>query len=141
MPEENKGLENLDKELGNLMPQKAGARPISKQQKPKQAKKAAAKQKIIFAKGKRKAAVARAVLKPGHGIITINGMDASLIKPVEPMCNTLMIQTEIAGGAGKSSCPSPSLTRAGCSGGSHPRHRFTETKTCRPSRRPSRTTH
>lgn len=79
-----KELTNLDKELEAVLPQKAG-------QPKKEVKKAAAKpkakttkaRKLVNSKARRKAAVARATIKPGKGTVKINGIDVSLLEPKE----------------------------------------------------------
>jgi len=39
------------------------------------------KRKVIFTTGKRKTAVAKAVLKPGRGRVTLNNIPAEILKP------------------------------------------------------------
>jgi small subunit ribosomal protein S9 len=39
------------------------------------------KKKVIFATGKRKTAIAKAILKPGRGLVTVNNVPAEALKP------------------------------------------------------------
>jgi small subunit ribosomal protein S9 len=110
MVNEPKGkLENLDKELGALYqpkaqqakaPSRKGAAGV------KTAKRKSTTKRPMLAKGKRKRAVARATLIPGgSGRVTVNGVDANLIKPKEVrelMLEAILVTKaaqEIAGGS------------------------------------------
>ncbi len=77
-------MEKLDAELQNLytgqVATKKESAAVSKA-KPKKAK--AQKQKVVFVKSRRKAAIARAVLRNGTGRILINGKSVGVIKPLE----------------------------------------------------------
>ncbi len=81
---QKEGLEKLDAELQNLytgqVATKKESAAVSKA-KPKKAK--AQKQKVVFVKSRRKAAIARAVLRNGTGRILINGKSVGVIKPLE----------------------------------------------------------
>ncbi|MDE1851471.1 MAG: 30S ribosomal protein S9 [Candidatus Micrarchaeota archaeon] len=80
----DKGLENLDKELEAVLPQKAVQKREAKKTAPKRKGKVAkAKQKVLQSKARRKNAVARASLKSGNGRIRINGRNIDLLKPKE----------------------------------------------------------
>ncbi|MDE1850065.1 MAG: 30S ribosomal protein S9 [Candidatus Micrarchaeota archaeon] len=80
----DKGLENLDKELEAVLPQKAVQKREARKATPKKKGKVAkAKQKILLSMARRKNAVARASLKSGTGRIRVNGIDINLIKPRE----------------------------------------------------------
>jgi small subunit ribosomal protein S9 len=85
MATETKGTSSLDKELEAISQPKAvqqrrpGARAPG--QKAKAPGKAGTKKKAVIAKGKRKAAVARATLIQGSGRIIINGVDIKNVKP------------------------------------------------------------
>ncbi len=80
--EQKSGLEKLDAELQSLYTEQGAAKKEAKAKV--RAKKARPqKQKVVFVKSKRKAAVARAVLKQGTGRILINGKSVNLVKPIE----------------------------------------------------------
>jgi len=59
------------------------------------------KVKIVYASGKRKRAIARATLRPGHGLVTINGVPLRLIQP-EPARLKIMEALQLAGKAADS---------------------------------------
>lgn len=82
---ETKGTEDLDKELASLSQEKAPAKQIAKKKAGAAPKKkaGAAKVKIVTSKGKRKAAIARASLRPGAGRIVINKVNINYVKPKE----------------------------------------------------------
>ena len=65
------GLEKLDAELQNLYTGQSPAKKEARSTKAKPKKVKAVKQKVVFVKSRRKAAVARAVLKNGTGRILI----------------------------------------------------------------------
>ena len=77
------GLEKLDAELQNLYTGQSPAKKEARSTKAKPKKVKAVKQKVVFVKSRRKAAVARAVLKNGTGRILINGKSVRVIKPLE----------------------------------------------------------
>lgn len=87
MAAETKGTSSLDKELEAI----SQAQPKAAQQRRAGAKapgsrarapgKAGTKKKAVIAKGKRKAAVARATLTQGSGRIVINGIEVKNVKP------------------------------------------------------------
>jgi small subunit ribosomal protein S9 len=69
MAEENKSLQDLGSLTGAGVAAAEGAKPVHVQKLDKQGR--------AYATGKRKNAVARVWLKPGHGKMTINGKDFS----------------------------------------------------------------
>ncbi len=81
MPEESDNkVENINKELSGVVQVQSKAAAKAKKRAPRRK---TVKQRIIFVKGKRKRAVARARLVKGNGRITVNGFDVRLIKPKE----------------------------------------------------------
>ncbi len=84
MANESKGIENLDKELETLYQPKQGQKAAAKKTATRAKKTpSAAKKAPVLSKGKRKRAVARASLIPGHGTIRFNGVAIDLVKPKE----------------------------------------------------------
>lgn len=61
----------------------AGPAVTEKKKAPAKRKAPAKKSKVVFARGKRKTAVARASARPGTGTIRINSNNISLIQPLE----------------------------------------------------------
>lgn len=73
------GIENLNKEISNVIQ----AQPEKKVGAIRTRRKGTPKQKVVFAKGKRKNSVARARLIKGKGGLTINNVEIKLLKPRE----------------------------------------------------------
>lgn len=88
---EKKGTADLEKELSEFNEsQPATAKRAAPRAKkgalaavPGAKKPARKKKTVIVTRGKRKAAIARASMSSGKGLITINGVSAQLIKPKE----------------------------------------------------------
>jgi small subunit ribosomal protein S9 len=81
-----KGVENLDKEINDFMqtlPKTQAAPAKSAPKKARIQKKKAPVRKISVMKGKRKEAVARASVVHGEGTVSLNGMDVNLLRPLE----------------------------------------------------------
>ncbi len=54
------------------------------------------KKKLVFAVGKRKTAIAKVILKPGRGSVTVNNVPAEILEP-EPVKNKILEPLLIAG--------------------------------------------
>ncbi len=79
---DEKGFENLNKELANVIPQaETRAKAIAK--KVVKRKVVSKKNKPVVESARRKMAIARARLVPGMQRITINNFDISTVKPKE----------------------------------------------------------
>ena len=97
MAEESKGIENLNKEMNEFVkPQAPEAQAAQKKPAPaKGRKKAAKKQKVTIARGKRKRAIARARLMAGSGRLTINGREIGSLEPAE-IRNLILSPSELS---------------------------------------------
>jgi small subunit ribosomal protein S9 len=80
MANEEKGLDNLNKELASL-----GAQPQAKQKAKRVVRKRiiTKKRKVVVAKARRKMAIARARLVPGNERLVVNKIDIKVLKPKE----------------------------------------------------------
>ncbi len=104
MVNDEKSLDNLNKELASLGGQQQQAKAPAKRVARKRTS-SRARPKVLMEKSRRKTAIARARLVPGSERITVNKVDIRVLKPkelreliLEPV-NVSVITKEIASGA------------------------------------------